>query len=691
MCRTKWPSFRRSSSTAFPVPNPTVPKTYFQLQPRVRAARLGFGVAWALLCMVGRLSAAEDPFWRDHVEPLFRDRCGNCHSGVKTKSGLDLGDFASILRGGDRGSAIVPGRPDDSLLLKVLAPGGDPHMPPKGQLTDEQIGLVRTWIQRQKASDGTPVSNGVPAVAASAPPRKPPVWTPPSDLSPTRVVDRFLELGWKERKVRPSDAADDAAFLRRLHLDLVGRIPTETELAEALADRKPGRHGRWVDRLLASPEHPRHLAEVFDVVLMARRRGDFEDQRRQNGWFDYLEASFRENRPWNGVLHELIVARPRNPEERGAAWFLYERKGNAQAMAEAVAPLVFGVQIQCAQCHDHMIAREIKQAHYWGLVAAFNRTRNVDTPKGPGLAESAIGGFVSFANLKKESQPALMTLFNGRRIDEAWPKEGEKEVDEPARYKVPPTTDKGPVPAPAEPLFSRRAALAEAVTTDNPLLARAMVNRVWAMLFGRGLVHPVELMDSKHPASHPDLLDWLAADFQAHGHDVRRLIRTLALTRAYAMDSRPRGSKAPPADAFACGPEKPLSAEALYRSIVLLTASGDAVKATDRDLRRAFVRQFPDLFPTEYNATLQQALFLSNAPGFDALLEPRDGGLTRRLAGIPDPSKRAAEAIRIVLGRPAAKDEVREAAGFLASRSVEAGTKQLLWALLTSPEFQTNH
>jgi hypothetical protein len=157
------------------------------------------------------------------------------------------------------------------------------------------------------------------------------------------------------------------------------------------------------------------------------------------------------------------------------------------------------------------------------------------------------------------------------------------------------------------------------------------------------------------------------------------------------MDSRPKGSKAPPADAFACGPEKPLSAEALYRSIVQLTAAGDAVKATDRDLRRAFVRQFPDLFPTEYNATLQQALFLSNAPGFDALLEPRDGGLTRRLAGIPDPSKRAAEAIRIVLGRTAAKDEVREAAGFLASRTVEAGTKQLLWALLTSPEFQTNH
>src|SRR5207237_726202 len=83
----------------------------------------------------------------------------------------------------------------------------------------------------------------------------------------------------------------------------------------------------------------------------------------------------------------------------------------------------------CAQCHDHMIAREIKQAHYWGMVAAFNRSKNVDTPNGPGIAESAIGGFVSFANLKKESQLASLTFFNGRKVDETRPKDGEKEID----------------------------------------------------------------------------------------------------------------------------------------------------------------------------------------------------------------------------------------------------------------------
>src|SRR5205085_12687770 len=144
-------------------------------------------------------------------------------------------------------------------------------------------------------------------------------------------------------------------------------------------------------------------------------------------------------------------------------WYLYERQNNAQAVAESLAPMVFGVQIKCAQCHDHMIAREIKQAHYWGMVAAFNRSKNVDTPNGPGVAESAIGGFVSFANLKKESQPALLTFFNGRKVDEARPKEGEKETDSAELYVVPPPPGgTGPnrknakADQPAVPRFSRR-------------------------------------------------------------------------------------------------------------------------------------------------------------------------------------------------------------------------------------------
>jgi hypothetical protein len=118
-----------------------------------------------------------------------------------------------------------------------------------------------------------------------------------------------------------------------------------------------------------------------------------------------------ENRPWNETVRGCVGGTGEAPESKGASWFLYERRNNHQGIAEAVAPVVYGTKIDCAQCHDHPLAREIKQAHYWGLVAAFNRSKNVDG--GNVVGESAIGGFINFTNLKKESQPAVVTLLNG--------------------------------------------------------------------------------------------------------------------------------------------------------------------------------------------------------------------------------------------------------------------------------------
>jgi mono/diheme cytochrome c family protein len=652
--------------------------------------RLFSGVA-AAACIAPSAQAAD--FWSEHVEPILRDHCVECHSQTKAKSGLDLTTFQLALRGGDRGAGFVPGKPEDSQLYLVLQPGADPHMPPKRQLSDEQIELVRTGIE--KLGVVKPAETVAAAPATPAKPREP-VWVPPPNLAASAVIDRFVELGWKERKVRPARPADDATFVRRVYLDLLGRIPTADEAEQFLANRERDRRAQLVDALLAKPEHARHLREVFDYVLMGRSAKNFEDQRRGHGWFDFLESSFRTNRPWDAVVRDLIVARPKQPEERGLIQFLYERQNNPQAMAEALAPVVFGVQIKCAQCHDHMVAREIKQAHYWGMVAAFNRTKNVDADSGPGLAESAIGGFVSFANLKKESQPARLVFFNGRSVNEAWPGEGEKESDVPEKYRVPPPAEKQKPKTPAEPKFSRREALADAVTRDNPLLARAMVNRVWAMLLGRGLVHPVDLMDSKHAPSHPDLLDWLAHDFERSGYDVRRLIRNVVLSRAYQLDSRPAGKVAPADEAFARALDKPLTAEQLYRSLLSATANpvaadGKVAGLTEEELRKAFVRQFPDLFVPDYNATLQQAMFLANSPLLEPLLAPRDGNLSAKLASLPDDARRVKAAFRAVFGREPDREELKTSADYLAAHPGERGQRQLLWALLTSTEFQVNH
>ena len=346
-------------------------------------SRTSLAIAGALAGAALPAAGADDAFWTSHIEPLLREQCGQCHSGTKTKSGLDLSSLQSILKGGDRGAAVIPGRPADSNLYTFLAAGADPHMPPKKQLSEEQAGLVKTWIEKLGAAQvkqgtdaGKPGGDAGVAAAKPSPPPKP-AWVPPAKMPAPAVIDRFLEIGWKQRGAEPAKPADDAAFLRRLTLDLTGRIPTGDEARAFLAEPRRERRQRAIARLLASPEHARHLREVFDVVLMGRRGADFERQRTDNKWYDFLETGFRENRPWDRLVRELIVGRPSTPADRGAIWFLYERRNNAQAMAESVAPVVFGLQIKCAQCHDHMVAREIKQAHYWGMVAAFNRTKNV--------------------------------------------------------------------------------------------------------------------------------------------------------------------------------------------------------------------------------------------------------------------------------------------------------------------------
>jgi hypothetical protein len=493
--------------------------------------------------------------------------------------------------------------------------------------------------------------------------------------------------------VQPSRLCDDRTFARRLYLDLAGRIPTTAELEAFLTDRHPDKRARLVDLLLDGPDYPRHMREVFDVVLMDRKGQKAEQQRRDHEWFAFLEHAFAENYAWDKIVHELIVARPEDSRDKGAVWYLYERQNNYQAIAEAVAPIAFGVQINCAQCHNHPLAAEVEQRHYWGLVAAFNRSKNVEAASGPGVAESAIGGFISFSNLKKESQPAQLAFLNGCVVPEQRPADREKEIDSPDRYRVPPPKEKEKPAQPAVPKFSRREALANAVTHQNPQLARAFVNRIWALLFGRGLVNPVDQIDSRHRASHPALFNWLAQEFEDDGYDIKDLIQQIVLSQAYQLDSTPAGERAPPPDGFARGPEKPLSGEQLYRSFRVATGyepDGDAANDQDAELRRAFVAQFPDLFPSQYSASLQQATFLSNSPLLDRLLQPGGKTLARILAQ-SSTDGRVTIAFQAVLNRAPDAEELNRCRRFLEQHSPEQGARELLWALLTSAEFQMNH
>ena len=323
-------------------------------------------------------ATAASRLWTEGVQPLLDQHCVKCHGPLEQKSKLELDSVASVLKGSEDGPVVVPGKPDDSLMMEVFAPKADPHMPPKKQLADHEIAKIRTWIAALGQTSGA----GEATKAA-----RPEI--PPATADTVQTINHFLEAEWQARGITPAPLCDDRTFVRRIYLDLAGRIPTRDEASAFLGDPATDKRVALVDRLLASDEYARTFRETWDALLMGRRTGRREQRRRESGWFDFLETAFKTDRRWDEVVREMITARPSKPEDKGALWFVYERRNEYQQIAEAIAPIIYGTKVDCAQCHDHPLAREIKQAHYWGLVAAFNRSKNVD--RGNEVGESAIG------------------------------------------------------------------------------------------------------------------------------------------------------------------------------------------------------------------------------------------------------------------------------------------------------------
>lgn len=658
-----------------------------------------------VMCLV-TANAGESPvsgFLRD-VQPIFENHCVECHNPTRKKGGLDLSTFHGLARGGLNGLVVHEGDTAASPLHSVLAADADPHMPPKKQLAEAERLAIGDWISTLSPNSlaalqsvdvdqvmGQEVPAGKTAADASG-------WHPPESWTHSQVIDHWIDARLQREGIHAAPLTDDLRFLRRLTLDLTGRLPDPDRVEEFIFDGSPDKRERLIGELLHRTDYGVHMRELFDGVTMGRRGKNWEDRRQSNQWFAFLEAAFNQNRPWNDVVSDLIEARPDHPDRHGAIWFLYERENNYQAMAEAIAPLAFGTQMKCAQCHDHPLAHEIKQSHYWAMVTAFNRSKNTDLKNGIGLAESAIGGFLEFANLKKETQTARLDFFNGIYIPESSPSPGEKEENNPDLYLVPPVGEKDKPETPSLPKFSRRQLFARAVAyDDNFLLARGMVNRMWAHLLVRGLVHPVDEINSFYPASHPELLDWLARQFMASGFDVHWLIRQIASSRTYQRGraTEPRAIQDP--SLFAGSLEKTLSAETLWR--ILLQASGnvnqlhdDAVPEAIQQLRSRLIEFFPDLFPVEMNVSLQQAMFLSNSPQIQFLLESRPGNLANELLREESTEALVRRAFRRILMRNPDAEELRQSVSFLDSRleNREHAVGYFLWALFNSPEFLMN-
>jgi hypothetical protein len=196
-------------------------------------------------------------------------------------------------------------------------------------------------------------------------------------------------------------------------------------------------------------------------------------------------------------------------------------------------------------------------------------------------------------------------------------------------------------------------------------------------------------MDSRHEPSHPELLTWLARDFERSGYDVKRLIRAIVLSRPYQLEARQARAARP--ELFAAGIEKPLTAEQLCRSLLVATTGN--TDADNEDLEKALATVFPDVIPEESVSTLQQAMFLSNSPIVQKLARVEPGTTAERLAAILDPAARVRRAFRIAYARNPDAGELRAATRFLKARADRRpqATAQLWWAVLAGAEFRFNH
>ena len=499
------------------------------------------------------------------------------------------------------------------------------------------------------------------------------------------MIDARIKRGWQTSGITPAEECSDAVLVRRLYLDLAGRVPTVSELQDYLVDEDPDKREQLVNLLLNSEDHVQHFADTFDTLLMGRGNSKDYDERRKHHWRAWLERVFRENRPWNRVVAEMLLARPESDSDQGAVWFLYERTNNHQEIAEAIAPAIFGVRIECAQCHDHMSAAEIKQSHYWGLVAFFNRGKNTNTKNGPRISESAIGGFSEFANLEGSSTPNLLTFLDVATVAEPRPDKDEKQQDSDELYLVAPHDGD-----PRIPKFSRRQQFTNTVTADHPLIAKAAVNRIWAMLLGRGIVHPFDEMDSMHDPSHPQLLDSLADDFRRSHYNIQRLVRSIALSKPYRLISRRPATATDPAS-FAWYLERPLTAEQMARSIQL-TIRGQF--QNDNPLLDLVRQRMPDVLPDDNVTTIKDTLFLTNNAAINGVISDNDNPahLVPRLAELASHEERVQLLFLTFFGRSAAENEHNTVINYMGPDELtKHRLEQIVWSFATSAEFRFNH
>ncbi len=489
-------------------------------------------------------------------------------------------------------------------------------------------------------------------------------------------VDRWFEDRWRTEQVEPVEPAADISVLRRLSLALHGTVPSLEELRQFEIDRKPNRLKRWTHRMLGDDRFPTYLAERLSRALVGSEEGPFLAFRRDR-FHAWLGEQLAANRPWDQIVTDLVSTNGL-PTGRPATNFititLVDGDVDHEKLAGRSIRAFLGQRIDCAQCHDHPFDERWKQSHFQGLTAFFGSAR-----------VTALGVDDAADRSYKVSDPG---------------------ADQPREIlpAVPFGSDWLPAAGP-----SRRRLAAWLTHQDNDRFDRAIVNRVWGLLFGRPFSSPVD--DLPHPGDiDTELLSVLAGDFRNHHRDLKWLIHTIAASRPFRLGSRAIDTTVDELDHLESHwgifplvrlrPEQVIGSMLQAASIKTVDRNSHLLIRTLRFFRENdFVQEYGDLGDEELGeqtGTISQALLRMNGRLGRELIESNAFSASARIARVTEGDDAAclASCFLVCLGRRPLDGESRFftewLTGIRGSRRVEV-VEDIFWALFNSPEFSWNH
>ena len=514
-----------------------------------------------------------------------------------------------------------------------------------------------------------------PAVRAASPAAK------PSDeiAALAARIDKLIDARLLEDKVPAAPVADDAEFMRRVYLDLTGRIPTISEAHAFLRDKAPDKRRKLVEKLLGSANHVTHFTNLWRADLMAAANSQ-QAQVFSQQLEPWVRKKLRENTPYDSMVRELLTTPvafgrpgPATGEPTAVAFF-QANELKPENIGASTSRLFLGIQLQCAQCHNHPFAKW-KREQFWEYAAFFAGVQ----PQGRNM-----GAFAAATDAPEKREikiPDLETVVQAKYLDGTEPK---WQTDMPTR-----------------------GTLAGWVTSgENPFFARARVNRIWAHLFGLGLVEAVDDFSDDNPPSHPELLDELAAAFVKSKFDTRFIIQAICASNAYQRTSAvndPAQVESP--RVFARMALKGMTAEMLFDSVARATGfvppnAGDNPRdANDYNVGRAeFLARFntPADKRTEHQTTILQALSLMNGRVIDTVTHLERSRTLAAVIDVTDDDRGRLDALFLAtLSRPMTAEEATRYTKYVRDGGPSGDAKKALadvfWALLNSTEFALNH